>query len=128
MPEVSRVVKVLSCDEPNMIHWGPGLVVVLHNCQWVALVAPVVHIRRHLAPSVMHKNKCVRDKTREKKRDNTCRAYMNFIYYGYHAAMIFSVMAISRVRLVCVFAHNLNFANISVIYLASQAISESDLG
>jgi len=55
------------CDEPSTARWGP--VVVLRNCRWAApVVAPVDRIRRHLAPSVMHKNKYVRDETRRERK------------------------------------------------------------
>lgn len=64
----------------STVRWGPD--VVPRNCQWaVPVVAPVDRIRRRLAPSVMHKKKCVSDKMRERERvrDDTWRIYEFYI-------------------------------------------------
>lgn len=85
------------CDEPapSTVRWGPDA--VPRNCRWaVPVVAPVGRIRRRLAPSVTHKNEYVRDKIRERERRYV--AHIWILYCGYHAAVIFSVMAISGVR------------------------------
>lgn len=76
--------------DPGTVHWGPD--VVPRNCRWaVPVVVPVGRIRRRLVPSAMHKSRYVKDRKKERERDDTWRIHEFYIVAI--AAVILSVMA-----------------------------------